>query len=72
MLSEFSLRALIDISKSRFSSSLTYLIIGLDRPPPLRFGYTNPDKQNAWAHAHADYGERPSPSNRVKHTNCSM
>jgi len=32
MLTEFSLQALVDISKSRFSSSLTYVIIGLERP----------------------------------------
>lgn len=32
MISEFSLQALIDISKSRFSSNLTHVIIGLERP----------------------------------------
>ncbi|KAI1076767.1 hypothetical protein F5B20DRAFT_554499 [Whalleya microplaca] len=32
MITEFSLQALVDISKSRFASSLTHLIIGLDRP----------------------------------------
>ncbi|KAI0009494.1 hypothetical protein F4779DRAFT_366926 [Xylariaceae sp. FL0662B] len=32
MLTEFSLQALVDISKSRFASGLTHLIIGLDRP----------------------------------------
>ncbi|KAI1458059.1 hypothetical protein F4805DRAFT_155456 [Annulohypoxylon moriforme] len=32
MLTEFSLQALVDISKSRFGPSLTYLIISLERP----------------------------------------
>lgn len=32
MLTEFSLNALIEISKSRFSSSINYVIIGLERP----------------------------------------
>lgn len=32
MLTEFSLQALVDISKSRLSSSLTYVIFSLERP----------------------------------------
>ncbi|KAI1482039.1 hypothetical protein F4774DRAFT_372986 [Daldinia eschscholtzii] len=35
MISEFSLGALLDISKSRFAPSLTHLIISLERPPAL-------------------------------------
>ncbi|KAI1210998.1 uncharacterized protein F4807DRAFT_459228 [Annulohypoxylon truncatum] len=37
MLTEFSLQALVDISKSRFGSSLTYLIISLERPNTWTF-----------------------------------
>ncbi|KAH8602021.1 hypothetical protein B0O99DRAFT_605452 [Bisporella sp. PMI_857] len=33
MFTEFSLQALIDISKSRFSTYLTHVIFGLERPP---------------------------------------
>ncbi|KAI1802850.1 hypothetical protein F4811DRAFT_527791 [Daldinia bambusicola] len=35
MISEFSLGALLDISKSRFASSISHLIISLERPPTL-------------------------------------
>jgi hypothetical protein len=33
MISEFSLQALVDISKSRFSSVLSHVIMGLESPP---------------------------------------
>ncbi|KAI1470612.1 uncharacterized protein F4812DRAFT_272054 [Daldinia caldariorum] len=35
MISEFSLGALLDISRSRFATSISYLIISLERPPTL-------------------------------------
>lgn len=48
MLTEFSLQALIDISKSRFSSNLRHVIFGLERP----FGseIRRPDPNSAQLH----------------------
>ena len=58
MITEFSLQALIDISKSRFSSCLTHIILGLEKPSFSQILYgANPfgDARNHLIFANTEY-----------------
>lgn len=61
MIGNFSLQALIDISRSRFSSTLTQVILGLEAPSPYAvqnrssFG----DQRNRSIFAQAEYSMSP-------------
>lgn len=46
MFTEFSLQALVDVSKSRFSSSLSHVIFGLERPSTRSFPSMNQSAPN--------------------------
>ncbi|KAL0943271.1 F-box domain-containing protein [Colletotrichum truncatum] len=54
MLTEFSLQALVDISKSRLSDCLDHVIIGLNYFDETFFPHDKPARQNAYADALAD------------------
>jgi len=64
MISEFSLRALIEISKSRFSSSLTHVIIGLERPSraQLMYGTVQGEQENRLILGNTEHGKLTIPS----------
>lgn len=63
MISEFSLQSFIDISKSRYSTCLTHVIIGTERiPPPNLHRWATPDSDapNRRVHGYTDYCKQPS------------
>lgn len=63
MISEFSLQSFIDISKSRYSTCLTHVIIGTERiPTPNLHRWATPDSDapNRRVHGYTDYCKQPS------------